>query len=223
MAKHAYEQLVKGGTVERGYLGVKIEDLTDETAPFFGLKKNAKGALISEVVEDSAADKAGLRHNDVVVELNGEPVESRDAFRNQVAMLKPGSRINLVDRRDRKRKALTVKLGKRPPMEEITGDLSPETINELGFTVQDLTPDLVERYGYEGQSGVIVSDVESGSQAAQKGIAPGALIKEVNQQEVRNTREFNEAIKEARKEGGALLLVKWRRYTLYIPLKLSEK
>jgi serine protease Do len=223
MAKHAYEQLVKGGTVERGYLGAGIMDLTDETAPFFGLKKNAKGALISEVIEDSAADKAGLKHNDVVIELNGKPVESRDAFRNQIAMFKPGTRIELVVWRDRKRKTLTVKLGKRPPMEEITGDLSPETISELGFTVEDLTPEMAERYGYEGQSGVIVSNVESGSQAEEKGIVPRALIKEVNQQKVRNTREFNEAIKNARKEGGALLLVKWGRYTLYIPLKLSEK
>ena len=222
MAKHAYEQLVKSGTVERGYLGVGIENLTDETAPFFGLKKNAKGALISEVKEDSAAEKAGLKHNDVILELNGEPIESRDAFRNQVAMLKPGTRINLVVWRDRKRKALTVKLGKRPPEEELTGNLSPETVNELGFTVEDLTPELAEQYGYEGQSGVLVKEVERGSQADQK-IVPGALIKEVNQQRVRNTREFNEAIKKARKDGAALLYVRWRGYNLYVPLKLSKK
>jgi serine protease Do len=192
-------------------------------APFFGLKKNAKGVLISEVLEDSAAEKAGLKHNDIVIELNGEPVESRDSFRNQVAMLKPGSRINLVVWRDRKRKAFTVKLGKRPSTEELTGNLSPGTLDELGFTVQDLTPDLIERYSYEGQRGVIVREVESGSQAAQQGIAPGALIKEVNQQKVRNTGEFNEEIKKARKEAGVLLLVKGRRYTRFIFLKLSKK
>jgi serine protease Do len=223
MAKHAYEQLVESGTVERGFLGVVVVDLTSETAPFFGLEKNAKGVLIPEVTEDSAADKAGIKHNDVVLELNGKPVESRDTFRNQIAMLKPGSRIQLVVWRDGKRKALTVKLGKRPSTEELTGDLSPETINELGFTVEDLTDELAERYGYQGQSGVIVKEVEGGSQAEQKGIAPGALIKEVNQQKVRNAREFNEAIKNARKEGAALLLVKRGRYTLYVPLKLSEK
>ncbi|GAF95821.1 unnamed protein product, partial [marine sediment metagenome] len=200
-----------------------IEDLTDETAPFFGLKKNAKGALISEVKEDSVAEKAGLKHNDVIIELNGEPVESSAAFRNQVAMLKPGSRINLVVWRDKKRKAFTIKLGKRPSTEELTGNLSPGTLDELGFTVQDLTDELAERYGYEGQSGVIVREVESGSQAAQKGIAPGALIKEVNQQEVRNTGEFNEAIKKARKEGGALLFVKRGRIPIFVPLKLSKK
>ena len=223
MAKNIYDQLVESGTVERGYLGIGIEDLTDETAPFFGLKKNARGVLISEVMPDSAAEKAGLEHNDVVLELNGEPIESRDAFRNQIAMLKPGSRVKLIVWRDKRRRPITVELGKRPPTEELTGNLSPETLNELGFTVQDLTDDLAKRYGYEGQSGVIVTGVEDGSQAAEKGIAPGALIKEVNQKKVRNTTEFNEEIKKARKEGAALLLVKRGRYTIFVPLNLSEK
>ena len=136
-------------------------------------------------------------------------------------MLKPGSRINLVVWRDGKRRPVTVKLGKRPSSEAVNGELSPKTIGELGFTVENLTDEMAERYGYEGQSGVIVSNVESGSQAEEKGIAPGALIKEVNRKSVKNTRDFNEAIKEAKKEGVALLLVKRQRYTLYIPLDLS--
>ncbi|MCP4258846.1 MAG: DegQ family serine endoprotease [Planctomycetes bacterium] len=223
MAKNIYDQLVESGTVERGYLGVNIADLTDETAPFFGLKKNAKGVLISDVLPDSAAEKGGMKHNDVVIELNGEPIESRDAFRNQIALLKPGSRVKLVVWRDKRRKSLTVKLGKRPSTEELAGALSPKTMGELGFTVENLTDELAERFGYEGQSGVVVTGVEDGSQAAEKGISPGALIKEVNQQKVRNTREFNEEIKKARKEGAALLLVKRGRYTIFVPLTLSEK
>ena len=223
MAKHVYDQLIKGGTVERGFLGVGVEDLTPETAPYFGLKEDAKGVLIPEVTPDSAADKAGIKYKDIILELNGKPVESRDAFRNQIAMLEPGSQIDLVVWRDGKRLPLTVKLGKRPPTEELTGNLSPETLSELGFTVEDLTDELAGRYGYEGQDGVIVGEVESGSQAEQKGIAPGALIKEVNQQKIRNTKEFNEAIKKARKEGGALLLVKRGRFTFFVPLKLSGK
>jgi len=222
MAKNIYDQLVNSGTVERGWLGISMDKLSDEKAPFFGLKKNAKGVLISEVIADSAAEKAGLKHDDIIIEVNGEPIESNDAFRNQIAMLKPGSRIKLVVWRDKKRKEITVKLGKRPPTEELTGTLSPKTIGELGFTVEDLTDELAERYGYEGQSGVVVKEVESGSQAEDKGIVKGALIKEVNQKSVRNTREFNEAIRDAKKEGAALLWVKRGRYTLYIPLKLTE-
>jgi serine protease Do len=223
MAKNIYEQLVDSGTVERGWLGIEMGELADETAEFLGLKKNTKGIPIVEVFAGSAAEKAGLERYDIIIEVNGEPIKSRDAFRNQIAMLKPGNKVSLVVWRDKRRKPITVKLGKRPPTEELTGTLSPKTIGELGFTVENLTDDLAARYGYEDQSGVIVTGVDEGSQAAEKGIVTGALIKEVNQQKVRNTTEFNEAIREARKEGAALLLVKRGRYTIFVPLKLSGK
>ena len=88
--------------------------------------------------------------------------------------------------------------------------------------MQDLTDELIERYGYEGQSGVTVRSVEQGSQAEKRGITPGALIKEVNRQKVRNTKEFNDAIKKAKKDGGAVLLVKLGRYTFFSYLDLSD-
>lgn len=222
MAKNIYDQILQSGTVERGWLGIEMGVLAD-AAQFLGLEKNAKGVLIAVVMADSAAEKYGLKPYDVIIEVDDEPIESRDAFRNQIALLKPGSRVKLTVWRDKRRKAITVKLGKRPSTEELAGTLSPKTINELGFTVENLTDDLAQRYGFEGQSGVIVIDVDEDSQAAEKGIAPGALIKEVNQKKVRNTTEFNEEIKEARKEGAALLLVKRGRYTIFVPLTLSEK
>jgi serine protease Do len=223
MAKNIYDQIVQNGTVERGWLGIEMGVLQDETAQFLGLKKNAKGVLIAVVFADSAAEKAGLKPYDIIIEVDGEPIESRDAFRNEIALLKPGSRVKLTVWRDKRRKAITVRLGKRPTTEELAGTLSPRTINQLGFSVENLSDDLAERYGYEGQSGVIVTDVDENSQAAEKGIAPGVLIKEVNQKKVRNTTEFNDEIKKARKEGAALLMVKRGRYTIFVPLALSEK
>ncbi len=89
--------------------------------------------------------------------------------------------------------------------------------------MQNLTDELAERYGYEGESGVIVTDVEPRSEASQLGIVPGVLIKEVNRQAVKNTRQFNEAIKEAREKGRALLLVKRDLLTYFVLLSLSEK
>jgi serine protease Do len=221
MAKNVYDQLIESGTVERGFLGVMPNDLDPEKAEFFGLK-DAKGVAISEVTEDSAADKAGLKINDVILELDGEPVESADSFRNRIAMLKPGRRIKLVVWRDGKRRPFTVRLGKRPPTGELTGAPSDE-LEELGFSVQNLTDELAERYGYEGQSGVIVTNVEPGSQAARLDIVPGVIIKEVNLKAVRNTRQFNEAIAEARKKGKVLLLVKRDRFQYFVQLPLSEK
>ena len=221
MAKNVYDQLIESGTVERGFLGVMPNDLDPETAEVFGLKDN-KGVAISEVTEDSAADKAGLRHNDVILELDGEPVESADSFRNRIAMLKPGKKINLLVWRDGKRRTFTVKLGKRPSTQELTG-APPDELEELGFSVRNLTDESAERYGYEGQSGVIVISVEPGSQAAQMGIVPGVLIKEVNREAVKNTKQFNEAIAEARKKGKALLLVKRDRFQYFVLLPLSGK
>jgi serine protease Do len=123
-------------------------------------------------------------------------------------MLSPDTKVEVVVLRDGKRKTFTVKLGKRPPEAEIRGNLPADTIEELGFTVVNLTEELARKLGYEGDSGVIVRTVEPGSEAEQAGIVPGVLIKEVNRQPINNTKEFGEQIKIAQKKGRALLLIR---------------
>ena len=222
MAKNIYEQLVNNGTVSRGYIGIKYGELEAEVASGLGLKKDTKGIYVIEVMEDSPAEKAGLKRYDVIVEFEGKPVEKSNEFLNRVAMLNPGTQVKMVILRNKRRKNITLNLTTRPSTAELTGALPQKTQKELGFSVEDLTGELAEQYGYKGLSGVIVTSVDDGSQAAEKGIARGALIMEVNQQKVRNATEFNEAIKEAKKEGIALLFVKRGRYTYFVPLKLSE-
>lgn len=223
MVKYAYKQLREGGSVERGYMGIQFDELTPGVAASLGLDKDTKGVIVMDVVEDSAAEEGGLKQYDVIVEFNNEPVESGNEFLNRVAMLKPGSKISLVVMRDGKRKPFTMKLGKRPPQEELFGTLKPETTEELGFAVQDLTDEWAERFGYENEKGVIVTEVDPGSQAAEKGISPGTLIKEVNRKQIRNTKEFNEEIKKAKKSGGAMLLVKLvNGHTRIVFIEFSE-
>lgn len=221
MAKNIAEQLMKGGGIERGYLGLLPQDLSPELAEEFGLK-DKKGVLVPEVTEGSAADKAGLKHNDVILELNGQPVASADEFRSKIAMIKPGTDVKLTIWRDGEKKTITATLAKRPPLEELTG--APDVTETLGFTVSSITDELAARYGYKGPpSGVIVTSVESGSQAEQVGIAPGAVIKEVNRAQVRNLQEFNDAIEKVREKGMVLLLVKRERYTFYALLAIPKK
>ena len=208
MAKHAYKQIREGGAVERGFLGISFRDITPELATGLDLDKDTKGAVIQEVIEGSAAEKAGLKRYDVVVEFESQTVEKSNQFLNRVAMLSPDTKVEVVVLRDGKRKTFTVKLGKRPPLDEIRGDLPADTIKELGFSVINMTEELAKQLGYEGDSGVVVRAVEAGSQAEQAGIVPGVLIKEVNRQPVRNTKEFNEEIKKAQKKGSALLLIR---------------
>ena len=224
MAKHAYEQIREGGSVERGFLGIGFNQLTPGMAATLGLKEDTKGVIISKVVEDSAAEKAGLQRYDVIVEFENQPVEEGNQFLSRVAMLKPGTEVNLVVLRDGKRRPFTIKLGKRPSEAELTSGLPAETIEKLGFSVTNLSDALAEQLGYEGESGVIVSQVEPGSQADQEGITIGMLIMEVNRQRVRNTKDFNEEIKKARKEGRALLLAKQQdsAMPILIVINLSE-
>jgi serine protease Do len=208
MAKHAYEQIRQGGSVARGYLGIWFKDLDPEYASVMDLDKDTKGAVITYVIEGSAAEKAGLKRYDVVVEFDGKSVEKSNEFLNRVAMLSPDTTVDLVVLRDGKRKSFTVTLGKRPSEAEITGGLPAETVEELGFSVTNLTELLAQQLGYEGESGVVVKQTEPGSQLDQAGITPGALIMEVNRHRVRNTKDFNDEIKKAQEKGRALLLVR---------------
>ncbi|MHC4325215.1 MAG: DegQ family serine endoprotease [Planctomycetota bacterium] len=204
MAKHAYKQIREGGSVERGFLGIEFKDITPELAAALDLDKDIKGAIITDVIVDSAAEKAGLERYDVIVKFEDQPVEKSNEFLNRVAMLSPDTKVEVVVLREGKRKTFTVKLGKRPPEKELRGDL-PE---ELGFSVVNLTEELAKQLGYEGESGVVVRTVVPGSEAEQAGIIPGVLIKEVNKQKINNTKDFNVEIKKAQKKGSALLLIR---------------
>jgi serine protease Do len=222
MAKYVYKRLVEKGEVERGFLGIVYRELSPEYALALGLDEDTKGVAIAEVTKDSAAEKAGLKRYDVIIELDGKLVEDGNEFLNRVSMLKPGTKVKITVLRDGKRKTLTAKLEKRPPQGQLTGT-EPETSQKLGFTVENLSEEYAKRLGFEGLSGVVVTSVEAGSKAAEKGIATGMLIMEVNQEPVKNTKEFDEAIKKARKDGRVLLLVKNERYTSFIVLKLDDE
>ncbi|MCJ7777810.1 MAG: DegQ family serine endoprotease [Sedimentisphaerales bacterium] len=222
MAKSIYDQLIETGKVVRGFLGVGIQDLTAEKAPFFGLKQDSKGVLVPEVTEGSAAEKAGLKPGDVIIEFNGRSVETAKELQSRVAAIKPDTDVEIVVLRDGTRKTLTAKLGERPSKEQVARG-GTETLEKLGLVVQNLTDDLAERYGYEGLAGVIVTQVEPGSIADLTGITPGALIIEVNRKPVENIKNFNKAIEEAAKEKAVLLRIKQGRAIVFVVLNLPKE
>ncbi|MDD5326727.1 MAG: DegQ family serine endoprotease [Phycisphaerae bacterium] len=220
MAKYIYDQFLEGGKVTYGALGIIIRDLDPDLAESLGIK-DVKGIVISEVIKDSAAEKAGLKRYDVVVEFNGEKVEEVGAFRNRVAMLKPGTRVEIVVIRDGSRESLEAELGESS--EQLKGTKAPEKMmKQLGIAVQNLTGDLAQRYGYEDQSGVIIASVEPDSEAAQKGVKTGMLIMEVNRETVKNTKDFDSALEKASEAGKVLLLINDGRYRTLVVLKLSK-
>jgi len=223
MAKSVYEQLVAGGKVIRGFLGVSMEELTPELAKALDLDEQTKGVAITEIIKNTAAERAGLKRNDVIVEFEGKPVEKANELRNQVAQLKPGTKVELVILRDGRKKTITAELGEKPK-EGLAGSAEQtDVLKQIGIAIQNLTDELAERLGYEGLSGVVVTEVVRGSLAELAGITTGALIMEVDRQSVKNVKQFNKAIEKAAKEGQVLLLINTGRYNRYIILKLPEK
>jgi len=221
MAKDIYTQLKESGSVVRGFLGVVPGDVEPGMAEFFGLK-DAKGVLLSQVTEGSAGDQAGLKPGDVVVEFDGAPVDNANDFRNRVAMHKPGSKVEIVVLREGKRKVFTVQLDQRPETVAASSSEQPGGADRLGFSVQTLNDELAGRLGYEGLSGVVVVEVESGSEADDKGISQGALIREVDREPIRSVREFREAVQKAQERGRVLLLVRYEGLDRYVVLRMTN-
>ncbi|MHC4060187.1 MAG: DegQ family serine endoprotease [Planctomycetota bacterium] len=221
MAKFSYNQLIEGGKVVRGALGIAINDLDPDLAEYLGLD-TAKGVVVIEVAEGSAAEKAGMQRYDVVVEFNGEKVETMNEFRSRVATLKPGTKVEIVVVRKGKQKTLRAELGESSA-ELKSFKTGEEALEQLGLAVRNLTDDLAARYGYQDLAGVLVESVEPGSEAARKGITPGILIVEVDQQPVKNTKDFNKAIDKAAEKGRVMLLVTDGRYSVPVVLKLTRE
>ncbi|MDO8301668.1 MAG: DegQ family serine endoprotease [Sedimentisphaerales bacterium] len=221
MVKSIYKQLIDKGSVTRGYLGIIIQQLTPELAKSFNLEIH-KGILISEVAKDSPADKAGLKSGDVITELNDELAEDVGRFRSHVAGLEPGTKAELLIYRDGKEKTISVEIGKLPADAKI-GLVEPEGSVNIGLQVQDLTADVTQRFGYEGDKGVVVTEVEQGSSAAEEGLQAGMLIMQVERQPVTNVDEFKAAVKKAKSKKSVLLLVKQGKYSRFVAIKLNER
>ena len=222
MVKEIYEQLKENGKVARGYLGVQIGDLDSGVGEFYGAD-NDKGAMVGQVMEGSPAEKAGIQTDDIVLELQGVAVVGATELMNRIAMQKPGTEVELTILRDGKRKTVAVTLDKRPDNAEPAsgGDSKPE--EELGLYVQTLTRELAQRLDYEGLSGLVVTEVEAGSPADEKGLQPGDLITEVNREPVRNLRQWNDALGKAAQKGKILLRVRNENGTRLVLITLSEE
>ena len=229
-AREVADQLMKTGAVERGYLGVIPQDLTAELAEAFGLK-GIKGAVLSQVTENSAAAKAGLRRGDIVPEFDGVAIDSAAQFRSLVASHKPGDNVKVLVLREGERTALEVTLDRRPSTEELRGQKreppkrpAGQPQRPLGLTVRDLTTEAAQRAKLKEAAGVVIAKVRPGSEAAEKGLREGYVIQEVNRREIRSEQQFKEAISEALQEGRRiLLLITYNQVSQYVVLNPTEE
>lgn len=221
MAKQIYEQILNHGSVVRGYLGVMIQSLNQDLAEQFGLK-DTHGVLVGDVQKGTPGEKAGLKQGDVIVELDGKPIDDIGSFRNSVAMKAPSSKINLTVIRDGQRVVVAATLDKLPENGTTAAAETSQSLSPWGFSIQVLTPELAKKFGYSEDSGVVISEVTPNSAASDAGLAPGTLIQQVNRQKVHNSEEFAAALRSAKDKKSLLLLVSDGRNARFVALKAND-
>jgi len=192
-AKHVMEDLIKTGKVSRGYLGVSIGNLTDALAKQFKVP-DTSGALVDDVNRGGPADKAGLKNGDVIRKLNGQSIESRDQLTAMVTDINPGTVVKLDILRDGQPMTVNVTLGDRPAnLSYVAGTSKAPTEGALrGITVQNLTPELRDQLGLSPEvHGVVITEIDPSSPAAQAGFQQGDVIESVNRHPVNSVQDFN--------------------------------
>ena len=216
MAKSVTTQLRERGKVVRGYIGVTIQSVTPELAKSFGLKE-ARGALVGEVVKGGPAEKGGVRVGDVIVAFDGRKVKSSEDLPRLVAETPVGKSVEVSVFREAKEHHLSLKV------EELTKEkIAAQTsapVQSFGMKVDNITPKLRQQFGTGEKTGVIVVSVEQGSLADDAGIQQGDVITEVNRKRVGNLAEFNAAMGKSGKGEPVLLLVKRENQNFFVTLE----
>ena len=215
MAKSVMESLITKGKVVRGWLGVMIQPVTPQIAKGFGLKE-AKGTLVGDVLKDGPAEKAGLERGDVILSFDGQAVDGPNALKNIVAGTEVGKEVDVLVIRDGKEETIKVKIGEQAADTQASAVTPSEASPKLGLSVQELTPDIAGKLGYEGDSGVVIANVEQGSPASEAGLRRGDLIKEINREQIESLEDYNKAMASVDEEEGFLALVRRGENTLYV-------
>lgn len=211
------DQLKESGHVSRAWLGVIIQDVDNDLAESFGLDR-PRGALISRVVANSPAEKAGLQAGDIILELNQEIIEHSSELPYRVGVMKAGDKVKVSVYRDGKDKELTVKLDKFPDEPQAVSQTQQEE-NRLGMVVGNVTKAAQERLGING--GVVIEQVLGGT-AARNGLQQGDIITMLNRQNVTNTRSFSNIVKALPNNRAVPMRIIRDGRPMFIPFKIIE-
>ena len=210
MAKNVITQLMQKGKVSRGWLGVSIQPVTGTLAESFGLKK-ATGALVSDVMAGSPAARGGLKQGDVITRFDGKEIRDSKQLQLIVAETPANKAVGVELIREGKPLTLSVTIGSA---DNATASGRPESVpadNWLGLSVEELPQSQRGR----GVTGVLVTDVEEGSTAAEGGIRPGDVIQAVNQRRIAGLGDYTAAMRQAEQRGAVAFLVRRGNMSLY--------
>ena len=208
MTERIMSDLIDKGYVTRSWLGVYIQPLDADAAK--ALEMNSRdGALVTQVVGDSPAELGGVQEGDVIIRFDNKNITDPSNLRNIVSLMPPGSKSDVVVFRNGSKKSLSVVLQELEDGKQVAvkGYSSNESV--LGLELKEINRDLMEKYNIDEDDGkIVVVSVDVNSEAADKGLVEGDVIKRVGTQQVNSLKEFKKKEKASRKRGSLLLLVK---------------
>lgn len=217
LAKQVMDDLVKYGRVKRAWLGVYMQPITPDMAEAFGLK-SAEGALVSDVVPDSPAEKAGIQRGDVVKSVGGTAVKTPDDLSKAVRSRVAGDVVKIEGFREGKTVNFSVKLEELPEQSGKPGAVKPKRAQMLGLEVGNLDAQARQAYELPDIRGVVVRRVEPGGPAGKAGLKPGDVIQGVNGKSVRDVKNWESVLSST--AGKNIVLLVWRDgRTTFVPLK----
>jgi serine protease Do len=234
LAKEVAAQLIHepDHAVHRGWLGVRIQAVTDEIAESLGLDK-PHGALVASVNDNGPAQSGGIQPGDVILSFDGKPVPDMRHLPRLVAEETVGKTVPVKVWRKRQETMLQIKLGKLDEAEQVAAKETPKdspakanasTLTTLGLTLSNITPELKEKFSLGDDKGVVVVDVSKDGPAAEKGLKAGDVIMEAAQEEIKSTGQVAGKIADAKKAGrkSILLLVERQGDLRFVALRLDQ-
>lgn len=195
LARGIIEQLKKTGEVTRGWLGVAIQDLSPELAEYHSLEAG-QGVLIARVFPGDPADQAGIKAKDIILSVNGQKIKDSRDLTSLIADLEIGRKANIKVLREGKEKNFSVTITRREEEKMAGKSWKEEDTGELGIHVSAINPEMAQRFNLSETSGVVVSNVESGSKADNAGLRKGDIIREINHQSISSVGDFRNIINE---------------------------
>lgn len=216
MAKGILPDLKTKGKVVRGWLGVSVQEITEDIAKKLGLK-DVKGALVNDVFEGDPADRAGVRTGDIILEVGGKKIKDTHELLRVVATLPVGGNVELKILRNGKEKVLQILVAERDKTEELA---KTEEVKEFfGMTVQEITPEIAAHLGLSEEKGVIVTHVKEGSPADDEGVKPQDIILQVNKVKISSMEDYIKAISQKDAKDSSMLLIKRGRTSFFVVVR----
>lgn len=208
LAATVIDQLIENGEVRRGYLGIAPAVLTEDLKDAMGLDEDLEGVLINQVLDDTPAQAAGLENGDIILQINGEPVDDPRELTRRVGAFAPGDRVAFRILRDERERTIRVELTERPETDAPSQSSPADAGAAAQFGLALSAPDEAEREALELEGrGLLVEGVRPGSEASEKGLRPGDVILEAGGRDLNTVSDFEAAVEDARERDRRALLV----------------